>query len=68
MGEILSFNRIVILRGSSNEEVTIEGFFRLPLSERVRYILGKQLQFFFGNQPIESKLAFAELRTYYKTT
>jgi len=58
----LSFNRVVIFRDGSSQEMTVEGFLALPLPERVRCILGKQILFFCDSAPIHPRQAFAELR------
>lgn len=37
-------------------------FLRLPLHERIRHILGGDLSFFAGGEPVESTLALQALR------
>ncbi len=43
-----AFDRIVLLRDGGRDSLTVEQFFALPLHERIRFILQRQIEFFDG--------------------
>lgn len=57
-----NFDRIVIIRGSERRSLTPAQFFVLPLTERLRAIFEKRLEFYRGSERVETMLALQSLR------
>jgi len=57
-----AFDRVVVLDGGQQVELTVSAFLALPLALRVRYVLGGSLQFFRGSTPVDRVKALSQLR------
>lgn len=53
MNEQLPFDRIVLTAEDGDRPITVEEFLRLPLVDRVQYILRKKIKFYSGIAPVE---------------
>jgi hypothetical protein len=60
----LPFDRVVVVDGSLQRELTVAAFLALPLALRVRYVLDGGLKFFQGNTPVDRIKALGQLRLY----
>ena len=60
--EPLPFDTVVILDGDKKTTFTLVQFFALPLSERVRAIISRRVQFFAADKPVDTNLALRLLR------
>ena len=60
----VSFDRVVVKHEgrATPTSYTVPEFMALPLAERIRYILGRQVSFFLGSVPVDPKIALASLR------
>jgi hypothetical protein len=56
------FDRVVIHDGTQERTFTVSEFLALPLPERIRYILGRQLAFFRGRESVEVNEALRLMR------
>lgn len=58
----LPFNRVTVRSVSGERHYTVHEFERIPLTERVRALLEKRVEFFRDQQPIEQQAALRALR------
>ncbi len=56
------FDRVVIRDGAQERSCTVSEFLALPLHERIGYVLGRQLSFYRGREPLEINEALRMLR------
>ena len=56
------FDAVKIRREGAWREISLESFFALPLSERVRHVIQRTVVFLENGQPVDQKTALAELR------
>ena len=61
--KVQPFTRVNIRGQRGTRVMSSDEFLSLPLHERVEYILGRSVDFFDGQQPVELKAALAWLRT-----
>jgi len=54
----LPFDRVVV----GNRGYSAQEFMRLPLSQRVRHILKREVTFYRGQDPVQPTLALSSLR------
>jgi hypothetical protein len=59
--EELPFDTVIVTQGAEQSKLPAEAFVRLPLSERIRLILGRQVEFFKRGQSVERSLALKSL-------
>jgi hypothetical protein len=55
------FDTVIVTQGAEQSRLSAEAFVRLPLSERIRLILGRQVEFLKRGQSVESGLALKSL-------
>ncbi|HEY3237492.1 MAG TPA: hypothetical protein VGJ84_22425 [Polyangiaceae bacterium] len=58
----LPFDTVIVEEPGARKRYSLEQFLNLPLSERVRLILGRYVVFLKGNSRISQKDALAALR------
>jgi hypothetical protein len=58
----VSFDRVVVKQDGKTTSYTVPEFMSLPLAERIRFILGRQVSFFLGNAQVDPKVALASMR------
>ena len=58
----LPFDRVVITDGNYKNEMWLGQFLALPLDEKIRYILSRDVEFFNGDALVDRKIALAALR------
>jgi hypothetical protein len=58
----LGFDRVLVVDGGRQQELTVSAFLELPLALRVRYMLEGSLQFFQGSTPVDRMKALGQLR------
>jgi hypothetical protein len=58
----LPFDRVSIRQGSLWVQLTVEAFLGLPLSERIRLVLSRSIEFYDGDKQVERGSALASLR------
>jgi hypothetical protein len=58
----LPFNRVTVRSTSGELHYTVHEFERIPLTERVRALLEKRVEFFRDQQRIEQQAALRALR------
>jgi len=59
----LPFDRVVVVgRPGRGQSWTVEEFLSLPLDERIRIILAREVEFFRGPTPVDRREALAALR------
>jgi hypothetical protein len=58
----LPFDRIMVQSENGARELSLQEFLRIPLAERIRHILRRNLQFFRGDAVVDSKVAVGALR------
>jgi hypothetical protein len=57
------FDRVILAREDGQRFVcTVEEFMAMPLHERIRYILGRDVEFYLGEEPIDRGVALRALR------
>jgi hypothetical protein len=59
--EELPFDTVIVTQGAERSTLSAEVFVRLPLSERIRLILGRQVEFLKRGQSVERSLALKSL-------
>ena len=62
MDGALPFNRIVINELNQRSEITLQEFQAMPVSERIRHILGRTLEFYLNNAPVDRNLALKSIQ------
>lgn len=60
--QTLAFDRVVLSDAGTQKELDLESFLTLPLHMRVRYVLGRQIEFFAGAQLVDRRVALDSLR------
>ncbi|MFW6049777.1 MAG: hypothetical protein ACODAU_01310 [Myxococcota bacterium] len=58
----LPFDRVVIRQPEGDRQISAQEFLGLPLHERIRMILQRNLEFFAGSETIERSEALKSLR------
>ena len=58
----MNCDRVLVRQGDSMLDLTIEEFFRLPLSERLQLVIAGAVKFFSGASEVEPRTALAALR------
>lgn len=61
-GGSLPFNRVVVRSARGEQHLTVGEFARVPLTERVRAVLERRVEFFCDQQPIAALDALRALR------
>ncbi len=57
------FDRVIVVRGDGTEQpYSADEFLALPLHERVKHILGREIRFFMGERPVDRAVALRSLR------
>jgi hypothetical protein len=57
------FDRVILAREDGERFVyTPEEFMAMPLHERIRHILGREVEFYLGEEPIDRGIALRALR------
>ena len=62
MSPALSFDRVVVVAMGVRRELSVDEFLALPLHERVRFVLARQLEFFRAGEPVDRRAALDTLR------
>ena len=57
----IPFDLVILQHEAGKRELTLSEFMALPLSERIRHILTRDLAFFSGGIPVERSLALQRL-------
>jgi hypothetical protein len=60
--DALPFNRVTIRSTSGERHYTVLEFERIPLTERVRALIEKRVDFFRDREPVEQQAALRALR------
>jgi hypothetical protein len=58
----LPFNRVIVRTAKGDQHLTVSEFERVPLTERVRALLEKRVEFFRDQQRVEQNDALRALR------
>lgn len=61
MNEVL-FDRVLLLRDGRHEVLTVDEFFALPLSQRIRHVIERTVTFKLGPTEVDHREALAALR------
>ncbi len=56
------FDRVLLQRDGSWQPVTVDAFFALPLSERIRHVIERTVAFQLRGAEVDQKEALAALR------
>jgi hypothetical protein len=57
-----TFDSVRIWEGGEWRDMSADSFFALPLSLRIRHIIGRKVVFLKQGKPVEQKAALAEVR------
>jgi hypothetical protein len=57
-----AFDRVLLLRNEKWEPVSIDVFFALPLSQRIRHVIERTVAFQLRGSEVDQKEALAALR------
>ena len=58
----LPFDRVVVTANGRRHELSADAFMKLPLHQRVTYILHRYVEFFSGSTPVLRRDALQSLR------
>jgi hypothetical protein len=58
----MPFDVVVVSDGSIRRNLSPEEFFALPLAERIQHVVQQRAAFFASGQPVEAKVALAQIR------
>ncbi len=59
-----AFDEVVVVeRDGARRKYSTEAFLSLPLTQRVRHILARDLEFFLNGAPVEQRAALLSLRS-----
>jgi len=56
------FDRVTVKQGATLSQLSVDAFLALPLSERIRLVLSRAIEFYHGSQPVDRRVALASLR------
>ncbi len=57
------FDRVTVRsQDGRRRDYSAQEFLALPIHERIQYILGREIEFFYGNSPIDRGVALRALR------
>jgi hypothetical protein len=56
------FDRVVITIAGKRESLSMDEFLALPLDTRVRSVLGRAVEFYLHDSPVDRRLALASMR------
>lgn len=57
----LPFDRVLLELPTGKEILPVSRFMALPLHERVRHVLQREVEFFFGHAPVDRRVALRAL-------